>query len=155
MGRRRPIKKCIDCGKSIWVPNRRCRPCYEKNRNIFYAKNRLSSFMDKIEKTKTCWIWKAASTGFGYGSFRNKMAHRESYELFIGEIPKNLWVLHRCDNPPCVNPKHLFLGTLQDNITDMVRKGRSNHGGKHNGNSAFWRRIRALKSTAAQGRDAK
>lgn len=74
-----------------------------------------------------CWIW-IASTSNGYGHIRNgdrgQLAHRLSWELNIGDIPKGLWVLHACDNPGCVNPNHLFLGTMQDNTADMVAKGR-------------------------------
>ncbi|NIQ14489.1 MAG: hypothetical protein GTO02_08825 [Candidatus Dadabacteria bacterium] len=57
--------------------------------------------------------------------------HRLSYETFVGEIPKDLYVLHKCDVRDCINPEHLFLGTCQDNQTDMVQKGRSTAGTKH------------------------
>lgn len=89
-------------------------------------------FMSHVEKTDTCWIWKASciSTGLPYGLFRWSKtrygtAHRYSHELFIGPIPKGLCVLHRCDNPRCVNPQHLWLGTYTDNNRDAVAKGRS------------------------------
>jgi hypothetical protein len=59
---------------------------------------------------------------------RQMQAHRASWLIHRGDIPDNLWVLHKCDNPPCVNPGHLFLGTYQDNIDDMVSKGRHSHG---------------------------
>src|SRR5258708_7787002 len=81
-----------------------------------------------------CWLWCAGKTHDGYGRFnyRNKnnkskhiMAHRFMWELINGAIPEGLLVLHSCDNPSCVNPKHLFLGTHVDNMQDMVSKGRA------------------------------
>lgn len=73
-----------------------------------------------------CWMWTGARMrGEGsYGRFRNRLAHRVAWELFKGPIPFGLYVLHRCDNPPCVNPEHLFLGTQQDNMDDAHQKGR-------------------------------
>jgi hypothetical protein len=75
-----------------------------------------------------CWIWKRFKDNKGYGMSGLKgksiRAHRLSYLAFVGEIPNNLHVLHNCDNPTCVNPKHLFLGTHQDNMNDKVNKNR-------------------------------
>jgi len=85
------------------------------------------SFIAKVTKTDKCWIWSAgiANDGYGvFGSHKSFRAHRVSYELFVGPIDDGLIVLHSCDNPACVNPSHLSLGTQSDNVHDMIRKGR-------------------------------
>jgi hypothetical protein len=86
-----------------------------------------------VEKTDGCWIWTGSSNDAGYGVVwtDDKIlvgAHRFSYELHNEPITGGLFVLHRCDNPPCVNPEHLFLGTAADNVHDMIRKGRNRNG---------------------------
>lgn len=87
----------------------------------------IAKFWSKVNKTDPCWLWIGAKTG-DYGYFRRQResnrVHRFSYELHRGPIPKGLCVLHHCDNPLCVNPDHLFLGTQADNVRDMINKGR-------------------------------
>lgn len=91
-------------------------------------------FWAKVEKTPLCWIWLGARTSKGYGNIgwgprgavHNTSAHRFSYQLNVGVVPDNLYVLHRCDNRACVRPDHLFLGTARDNILDCFHKGRMN-----------------------------
>lgn len=84
-----------------------------------------------VIKKNGCWGWKGSkkSHKFKYGtlSFRGKehLAHRVSYFLSKGEIPKKMYVLHKCDNPECSNPEHLFLGTYLDNKRDQIKKGRA------------------------------
>lgn len=94
-------------------------------------------FMEKVkaESLDECWEWQASLTRGGYGHFgiqwpgKNytmERSHRTSYKLFKGPIPEGMLVCHQCDNPLCVNPKHLFLGTHKDNAMDMMAKGRKN-----------------------------
>ena len=87
-------------------------------------------FWTKVDRTKgSCWIWTSAIDTHGYGHVsiggKTHRSHRVAYEIFYGEIQKNMHVLHRCDNRLCVNPIHLFLGTNDDNVRDRVLKGRS------------------------------
>lgn len=93
-------------------------------------------FWAKVEKTDDCWWWRgtiAGRPGNDYGVLklwppRMENAHRYSYQLHFGDIPAGMFVCHKCDNRHCVNPDHLFLGTLQDNVADMVAKNRQAKG---------------------------
>lgn len=96
-----------------------------------YTKSRKpmeQCFWEKVEKTDSCWVWHGAKNDKGYGQLRNYAgiiyAHRFSYALHKGEIPKGRKLLHRCDNPLCVNPDHLTVGRQVDNIHDAMNKGR-------------------------------
>lgn len=90
-------------------------------------------FWDQVEQIKTgeCLEWTATLLDSGYGVFMydHKMwkAHRYAWTITNGPIPKGLCVLHKCDNPPCVNPDHLYIGTQQDNSNDKYRRGRAVH----------------------------
>lgn len=104
-----------------------------------------------------CWEWRGAASG-GYGKInvdgKEMLAHRYSYQLHYGLIPDGLWVLHRCDNPPCVNPNHLFLGTNDDNIADMRAKQRHSCGERTGGSrltNAQVREILALFAVYSSG----
>jgi len=96
----------------------------------FFSKVNISS------KPGGCWIWTGAKGRRGYGRFwtehrKSIAAHRFSYETFVGSIPMGLFVCHHCDNPPCVRPDHLFIGTRSDNIQDSIKKGRFSSGENH------------------------
>jgi len=86
--------------------------------------------MAYVEITESCWLWMGSKNRKGYGKFCYKgnttmPAHRASYEIFVEPIPENLFVCHACDVRNCVNPDHLWLGTHQENMMDMVDKGRA------------------------------
>lgn len=111
--------RCSKCGADVeeTYTARICQGCY-----------RLRFLKYVVKERNGCWEWSGFRDRAGYGHFKfnGKMpgAHRVSYVLFNGPIVKSLHVLHQCDNPPCVNPAHLFLGTPSDNALDSVRKGR-------------------------------
>ena len=98
-------------------------------------KTPLQRFEEKIDKSGECWIWTASRNQKGYGLFqadyKRFIASRFAYEVWIGQIPEGMLVCHKCDNPPCVNPDHLFVGTAHDNAMDMVNKGRQNYGHRY------------------------
>lgn len=91
-------------------------------------------FWSKVSKTGACWLWTGALDKDGYGHIwtgkRSPSANRISYEINIGPIPAGMSVCHTCDNPQCVNPAHLFLGTNLDNINDRIQKSRCARGAR-------------------------
>jgi hypothetical protein len=98
-----------------------------------YKTNAIKRFEGMIKKYDDgCWFWTGSKDRNGYGKMRfshdglrdEQLAHRISYTLFVGDIPEGMCVLHVCDNPFCVNPQHLWLGTMQDNSIDRSEKGR-------------------------------
>lgn len=101
----------------------------------YYIDKFIRAFNEIIPSKNGCIEWNKLRTEYGYGRFclygSYVLTHRYSYEIFNGEI-NGLHVCHSCDNPPCINPKHLFLGTPKENINDSSKKGRL-HFGKNNG----------------------
>ncbi len=93
-----------------------------------------NEFWSKVDKTGDCWFWNAFRTKRGYGQIRIAgkimVASHVAYLITHGEIPDGFFICHHCDNPPCVNPLHLFAGTQRDNMLDKVRKNRQPHGEK-------------------------
>lgn len=77
-----------------------------------------------VDPTTLCWEWCGVRFKSGYGRFKKDYSHRVSYRCFIGGIQKGFCVCHKCDNPPCINPEHLFMGTRKDNSQDCLLKGR-------------------------------
>ncbi len=101
----------------------------DRNR-IYDVTSVAQRFWPKVVVTPGCWLWTAGQVTGGYGHFAitratNIRAHRMAYILACGPIPKDKLVLHKCDNPICVNPDHLYIGTHADNANDKVLRGRT------------------------------
>ena len=131
-------KTCAGCGATFarppgmwnckWATRKHCRlDC----RKTIPVEVRFRARVDSSGGPDACWLWMASRDSKGYGKFGDRriyspaLAHRFAWELANGPIPKGLLVRHTCDNPPCVNPKHLEVGTYEDNANDMVIRGRS------------------------------
>lgn len=142
--RRAHCRKCVSY-KDGHIP-------HKSRRNATLKEKFLANVDDEsaLIKPATCLEWRGLCNRGGYGviQFKNKKirAHRLSYLLFCGPIPQGMFVCHRCDNPKCVQPKHLFLGTKQDNTDDMVQKNRQACKEKH-GNAKL--KIKNIQEIAA------
>lgn len=108
------------------------------HRELNLSPKYIDSFWSKVEKLgeNECWKWKAYKNRQGYGRMgiaasQCVNAHRVSWLIHNGSIPKGMFVCHKCDNPECTNPNHLFLGTRQDNTNDMMIKKRGKHFSNH------------------------
>lgn len=161
--------RCQHCGKAFfnWACMRRkfCSlACVGASRHLRSPPTATVSILDrfwsKVDKSGECWIWTAAMTA-GYGSFaigsrtdgskRRVLAHRFSWELEHGPIPEGMDALHRCDNPPCVRPAHLFLGDQIANMADMAAKGRSTFGERSGSAILTDSRVIEIKRRVANG----
>ena len=135
-------RKCFECRAKYlhekWLKrNEKTCPACGIIHNLGNTKecSRKCKVLNRIKIVNGCWEWQGKINESGYGSFQERekgkkkdlRAHRESYRIFIGDIPQGLYVLHKCDNPACCNPDHLFLGTHSDNMQDMLKKGRENY----------------------------
>lgn len=153
---------CALCGAPFLGWHLGQRHCSRKCRKVAEMRPAVERFWEKVIKGPDCWLWTGAVTSAGYGAFNviairtqkvTVQPHRYSWELANGPISDDLCVLHHCDTPLCVNPAHLFLGTRQDNMDDMIRKGR---GGQPKGERNAWAKltdgdVREIKRLLAEG----
>src|SRR5258708_5631071 len=134
-------RKCPTCGdiyfvRLKYVKRGQGQYCSHLCGSIGKRRPEAERFWEKVRKTQSCWLWTGAHKNGrwpygvlgGPGDDSPRLAHRVSWELHHGPIPAGMNVLHKCDNPPCVRPAHLFLGTFADNTADMVKKGRAKGG---------------------------
>ncbi len=129
-------KRPASCGSSITTAGLG-RSLFWNERHAMPAKRPVEDrFWEKVDKScpNGCWEW-TAKKKFGYGRFfvngKFRQAHRVSYEMIVGPIPDGLCACHKCDNPSCVRPEHIFLGTHAENMRDAVIKGRIPSGDRH------------------------
>lgn len=114
-------------------------------------------FWERVDRSGSCWLWVRYLDRDGYGVFdpshenRERRAHRWSWILANGPIPDGAIVCHTCDNPSCVNPSHLFLGTTQDNVSDKVSKMRHAHGSRVGGAKLTDDAVRELRTLRRGG----
>ncbi len=128
---------------------------------FWYKVDKNGPFAERLGSR--CWVWTGPTTtganscsGYGvlaYGGSpsRQEVTHRFSWRLHNGPIPEGLLVLHKCDNPPCCNPDHLYKGTYQDNADDRVRRGRQPQGEAHSSSKLTETQVRAIRQDYTQG----
>jgi hypothetical protein len=115
-------------------------------------------FWEKVDKSDGCWLWTGATSDRGYGSVNTggrhgptRSTHRVAWELTHGPIPKGMVVCHSCDNPPCVRPDHLFLGTQRANLRDAAAKNRTMRGEDHVFHRLTEAQVLAIRRRHAEG----
>ena len=162
-------RNCLQCGIEFrappWTTKRGGgKLCSRLCADLFKTRPEEERFWEKVNRNGPilvsdlgeCWARSGANNGKGYGVFmragRGKvLAHRFAYELTYGPIPDELQVLHKCDNPPCCRPDHLFLGDAAANSADMVRKGRQARGEKSSRAKLTEEKVREIRAAVAGG----
>lgn len=123
-----------------------------------HKKTAFEKWINKGTHPKGCWEWMSTRHRKGYGSFKigkkTCKTHRISYRNYIGPLSPTIKVCHTCDNPPCCNPAHLFLGTDKDNSDDKIAKGRDRKASPENnggGGKLTWDKVREIRRLRAEG----
>lgn len=116
-------------------------------------------FWNFVDKSGDCWVWTGGTDKDGYGVFnartkRYTKAHRFVYRLAYGQIPKGKIICHHCDNPSCVNPEHIYLGTYKTNAQDMARRGRMKKQNGTDNHAAVlnWEKVRKIREMWQSGK---
>jgi hypothetical protein len=132
---------CVQCGTlKRGYPSRQYKYCSVRCRGLHKRRPFAERFWAKVARLDdptSCWIWQGSRYPFGHGiskypdTQRTTTAHRVAWMLTYGSIPDGLWLCHACDNPPCVRPDHLFLGTPIENNADKLAKGREARGDRN------------------------
>ena len=127
-----------------------CNSRFKPVRHNWSLRQRLEHYTDRNGGPDACWTWMASSTNEGYGKIfferRLHLAHRKWWEVTNGPIPVGMYLCHKCDNPICVNPNHMFVGTPADNARDMIRKQRGAQGEKQHMAKLTAERVMAIRN---------
>ncbi len=124
---------------------------------ICYKQTSEQRFWKKVEKGQNheCWLWIGLCNNKGYGQIningKHILTHRFSREIYFGKISQELCVLHKCNNPPCVNPNHLYLGTNKDNSEYMVKQNRQAKGENHGRSKLTESQVKEIRRLCREG----
>ncbi len=160
-----PLKTCFYCQESFPMTReyfgvvRACPDGFRPRCHTCMALPKLTveqRFWRFVVKTDGCWLWVGKRNSNGRGAFKvgggkTVSAYRFSWTLYNGDIPSETMICHRCDNPICVKPSHLFAGTSQDNVDDKVAKGRQAKGARHGGSKLTEKCVVEIRRLHSQG----